>query len=67
MENAQPQDVLLVSRVGIKISPFWPEDPAVWFAQLEAQFALAKITQDSTKYYHSLFHNSTVLSFIHNF
>ncbi|XP_050440416.1 uncharacterized protein LOC126845659 [Adelges cooleyi] len=54
MDNVQPQDVPHVFRVGIKIPPFWPEDPAVWFAQLEAQFTLANITQDSTKYYHAI-------------
>ena len=54
MENAPVNDVPHISRVGIKIPPFWPEDPAVWFAQLEAQFALANITQDSTKYYYAI-------------
>lgn len=39
------------SRVGIRVPPFWPEKPSVWFAQLEAQFALANITTDQTKFY----------------
>jgi len=54
MENAQPSDLPHISRVGIKIPPFWPEDPAVWFAQLEAQFTLANITQYYTKYYYAI-------------
>lgn len=40
--------------VGIKIPAFWPEDPALWFAQLEGQFALCNITSDTTKFYHAM-------------
>lgn len=29
---------------------FWPDKPAIWFAQAEAQFTISSITQDSTKY-----------------
>ncbi|KAL1489023.1 hypothetical protein ABEB36_013968 [Hypothenemus hampei] len=39
-----------VDRVAIKPPPFWRADPALWFVQLEAQFDLAKITVDDTKY-----------------
>lgn len=38
----------------IKIPPFWPEKPAIWFAQIEGQFAIYKITDDTTKFYHIL-------------
>jgi len=41
-----------INRVGIRVPPFWPEKPAVWFAQLEGQIALSKITHDSTKFYY---------------
>ena len=41
-----------IGNVGIKIGPFWKRDPALWFDQLEAQFALARITVDDTKYFH---------------
>lgn len=34
----------------MKVPPFWPDEPTLWFAQLEGQFALANITADSTKY-----------------
>ncbi|XP_049887031.1 uncharacterized protein LOC126381620 [Pectinophora gossypiella] len=39
-------------RVSVKVPEFWPNRPDVWFAQLEAQFVLAKNTEDSTKFYH---------------
>ncbi|CAF4948334.1 unnamed protein product [Pieris macdunnoughi] len=42
----------VVCRVGIKVPPFWPNEPALWFSQLEGQFALANITADATKFYH---------------
>lgn len=41
-----------VCRVGVKVPPFWPNEPALWFAQLEGQFVLANITSDATKFYH---------------
>lgn len=41
-----------ISAVGVKIPPFWAEEPALWFAQLEGQFNLANIVTDSTKFYH---------------
>lgn len=39
-------------KVGVRIPPFWPEDPEVWFAQIEGQFAIAGITVDTTKFYY---------------
>lgn len=36
-----------VEAVCVKVPPFWPEEPALWFAQLEGQFVLASITADS--------------------
>ncbi|CAB3254496.1 unnamed protein product [Arctia plantaginis] len=43
-----------VEKVAIKLPSFWIERPAVWFAQAEAQFDLAGVTTDSTKYNHVL-------------
>lgn len=44
--NTQQQ----VDKVSIKAPPFWKAEPRVWFIQLEAQFDLGGITQDTTKY-----------------
>ena len=41
-----------IFRVGVKIPPFWPEEPALWFAQLEGQFLISNITTDTTKFYY---------------
>jgi len=47
-----PDSTFTINCVGIRIPPFWAENPAVWFAQLEGQFALSNITQDATKFYY---------------
>ena len=39
-----------INRVSVKLSPFWEADPATWFVNVEAQFALANIITDETKY-----------------
>ena len=38
----------------LKLPTFWTSQPAIWFAQTEAQFGLRKITVDETKYYYVL-------------
>lgn len=43
-----------ICRVGVRIPPFWPEKPALWFAQLEGQFILSNITADQTKFYYAI-------------
>ncbi|XP_058987782.1 uncharacterized protein LOC131806915 [Musca domestica] len=40
-----------VSRVAVKAPPFWRSDPLLWFKQMESQFIMAGITQDSTKFH----------------
>jgi len=39
-----------INRVAMHIPPFWTDDPELWFAQLEGQFALSIITDDDVKY-----------------
>lgn len=41
-----------VEGVAVKLPVFWPEEPEVWFLQVEAQFELAGIKTESTKFYH---------------
>lgn len=46
----QPSEQRTVERVSVRIPPFWPDRPALWFAQLEGQFHLSGITTDKTKF-----------------
>lgn len=53
-KSASPEQQSEVFHVGVKVPPFWPEKPGLWFSQIEAQFVMARITDDNTKYYHIL-------------
>jgi hypothetical protein len=39
-----------VYRVAVRLPPFWSDRPAICFAQAEAQFELAAITRQQTKF-----------------
>lgn len=48
----QQTGVELAAAVSVKLPEFWKNDPNMWFAQAEAQFHLARITQDETMFWH---------------
>lgn len=48
------QNTAELCRVGVRIPPFYIEKPALWFAQLEAQFMLSGVTADTTKFYFTM-------------
>lgn len=50
-ENAEVCSRLMIDRVSVRLPQFWAEDPEIWFAQVEAQFAVSGTTADATKFY----------------
>jgi hypothetical protein len=42
--------VVAATTVNIKLPPFWPVDPAVWFAQVKATFATKKLTAQKARF-----------------
>lgn len=51
-ESVKMTDVAQNWAVAVHAAKFWPEKPALWFANMDAQFILRGITQEDTKYYH---------------
>ena len=39
-----------INNIAIRVPTFWRAEPALWFAQLDAQFDTARVTSDRTKY-----------------
>ncbi|GFW22769.1 uncharacterized protein TNCV_2765811 [Trichonephila clavipes] len=44
------QETFEAYTVSVKIPPFWEEKPEIWFFQVEAQFSIANINQEETKF-----------------
>ena len=49
-DNAEGIDAIHVVGATMRMMPFWPKKVALWFRQIEAQFALNKITKDEIKF-----------------
>jgi hypothetical protein len=52
METTNDTQSAEISRVVVRLPQFCPERPDVWFSQAEAQFSLAGISNERTKFYH---------------
>jgi len=50
LTTTAPQPPAQVAALQIKLPPFWPQDPQLWFAQIEAQFTTCHITISRTKF-----------------
>lgn len=50
-QNNLQQQAHHIARVAVRAPPFWKENPALWFRQLESQFHMNGITVSETKYH----------------
>ncbi|XP_064483070.1 uncharacterized protein LOC135395913 [Ornithodoros turicata] len=50
--STAPPTSAAVQHFAVRLPPFWPQNPAVWFLQVECQFELAHITTQLTKFRH---------------
>ncbi|XP_065356393.1 uncharacterized protein LOC135950793 [Calliphora vicina] len=50
-QDSAAEPVVTTSTVTLRIPRFWKENPAIWFAQLEAQFENHNIVNENSKYF----------------
>jgi hypothetical protein len=58
MEPTEETLCSTVCRVAVRLPLFWPDQPAIWFAQAEVQFELVAITCQQTKFNYVVSHLS---------
>jgi hypothetical protein len=51
MDSSVPAEIF---RVAVWLPPFWAKRPAMWFTQAGAEFALASISSEKTKFYNMI-------------
>ena len=51
-KDDSPTNTNVTMAVSVKLAPFWTENPRLWFAQAEAQFATRGVTVSLTKYHY---------------
>lgn len=49
-DPTEAADYPAISRLAVRLPPFWPHNPALWFSQVEASFLCAGVTTDATKF-----------------
>ena len=50
ISTTRSEEPVVAHAVSIRILIFWPKKISLWFRQLEAQFSIAGISRDSTKF-----------------
>ncbi|XP_046407467.1 zinc finger protein 62 homolog [Ischnura elegans] len=51
MMSNPPASQHCADRIAVRAPPFWPEEPSLWFSQLEGQFYLAGVEEDDTTFW----------------
>ena len=50
--ESDTKDMADTNAVALKLPTFWTQQPRVWFAQAESQFAIRKIVSEETRYHY---------------